>query len=86
MVPLNHLYVKPVPVLADKTTEDPLQKVVAPDAVTIEVTGTTDKLQAFVKVLEPYGIKELVQSGMVAMGRGGRSITDRALRPVERSA
>ena len=38
------------------------------------------------RVLEAVGIKELVQSGMVAIGRGGRSITDRALRPVERSA
>src|SRR5919205_802971 len=59
---------------------------VAPDAVTIEATGNRDKLDAFIKVLEPFGIKELVQSGMVAIGRGARSITDRALRPVERSA
>jgi acetolactate synthase-1/3 small subunit len=53
---------------------------VAPDAVTIEVTGTSDKLEAFLRVLEPFGIRELVQSGMVAVGRGSRSITDRALR------
>ncbi|HET9655181.1 MAG TPA: acetolactate synthase small subunit [Kineosporiaceae bacterium] len=53
---------------------------VAPDAVTIEVTGNPDKLDAFLKVLEPFGIRELVQSGLVAIGRGGRSITDRALR------
>jgi acetolactate synthase-1/3 small subunit len=53
---------------------------VAPDAITIEVTGNPDKLEAFLKVLEPFGIRELVQSGLVAMGRGGRSITDRALR------
>jgi acetolactate synthase-1/3 small subunit len=31
-------------------------------------------------VLEPYGVRELVQSGMVAMGRGARSITDRSIR------
>jgi acetolactate synthase I/III small subunit len=37
-------------------------------------------------VLKPFGIKELVQSGTIAVGRGGRSITDRALRPIERSA
>jgi acetolactate synthase-1/3 small subunit len=37
-------------------------------------------------VLEPYGIRELVQSGMVAVGRGARSITDRTLRTVERTA
>ncbi|SNS78714.1 acetolactate synthase, small subunit [Streptosporangium subroseum] len=59
---------------------------VASDAVTIEVTGTPDKLQAFIKVLEPYGIKELVQSGMVAIGRGARSITDRSLRALDRTA
>ena len=53
---------------------------VAPDAVTIEVTGTPDKLEAFLRVLEPFGIRELVQSGLVAIGRGHRSITDRALR------
>jgi acetolactate synthase-1/3 small subunit len=59
---------------------------VATDAVTIEVTGTADKLDAFIKVLEPYGIRELVQSGVVAVGRGARSITDRSLRSVDRSA
>ena len=59
---------------------------VAPDAVTIEATGNVDKLAALLRVLEPFGIKELVQSGMVAVGRGPRSITDRALRPVDRSA
>jgi acetolactate synthase-1/3 small subunit len=59
---------------------------VAADAVTIEATGTADKLEAFIRVLEPYGIRELVQSGMVAVGRGARSITDRTLRSVERTA
>jgi acetolactate synthase I/III small subunit len=59
---------------------------VALDAVTVEATGSRDKLDALVRVLDPFGIKELVQSGMVAVGRGGRSITDRALRPIERSA
>jgi len=53
---------------------------VAPDAVTIEATGNVDKLEALLRVLEPFGVRELVQSGMVAMGRGGRSITDRSLR------
>lgn len=53
---------------------------VASDTLTIEVTGNRDKLSAFLEVLEPFGVKELVQSGMVAIGRGSRSITDRALR------
>jgi len=53
---------------------------VAPEAVTIEATGSPDKLQALLKVLEPFGIRELAQSGLVGIGRGNRSITDRALR------
>ena len=53
---------------------------VAPDAVTIEATGTGDKLAALLRVLEPFGIKEMVQSGLVAIGRGGRSITSPMLR------
>jgi len=48
---------------------------VASDAVTIEATGTRDKLAALVRVLEPFGIREMVQSGMVALGRGSRSMT-----------
>ena len=59
---------------------------VSPDALTIEATGSRDKLDALIRVLEPFGIKELVQSGMVAIGRGARSITDRSLRSIERSA
>ena len=55
---------------------------VATDAVTIEVTGDAGKLEAFMRVMEPLGVRELVQSGMVAIGRGSRSITDRTLRPV----
>jgi acetolactate synthase-1/3 small subunit len=59
---------------------------VAPDALTIEATGNHDKLVALLKVLEPFGVKELVQSGLVAVGRGARSITDRAVRPAEKGA
>ena len=55
---------------------------VATDAVTVEVTGNAEKLEAFLRVLEPFGVRELVQSGMVAIGRGGRSITERTLKPV----
>jgi acetolactate synthase-1/3 small subunit len=59
---------------------------VSTDSVTIEATGSADKLDALLRMLEPFGVKELVQSGMVAIGRGPRSITDRSLRTVERSA
>ncbi|MEY2699171.1 MAG: hypothetical protein RL720_1127 [Actinomycetota bacterium] len=50
---------------------------VATDALVIEVTGNSAKISAFLKVLEPYGIKELAQSGLLAIGRGSKSITER---------
>lgn len=59
---------------------------VSADSVVIEATGNADKLAALLRVLEPFGVQELVQSGMVAMGRGNRSITDRSLRSAERAA
>ncbi|GAA2892376.1 MULTISPECIES: acetolactate synthase small subunit [Microbacterium] len=52
----------------------------APDAVVIEVTGDQGKVQALLRALEPFGIKELAQSGLLAIGRGGKSITERVLR------
>jgi acetolactate synthase-1/3 small subunit len=55
---------------------------VATDAVTIQIVGNQGKLEDFLRVLEPYGVRELVQSGVVAIGRGGRSITERVLRPL----
>jgi acetolactate synthase-1/3 small subunit len=50
---------------------------VVADALIIEITGDDSKCQAFVKVLEPFGIKELVQSGVLAMGRGSKSISEK---------
>ena len=55
---------------------------VATDAITVQVVGNTDKLADFLTMVEPFGVRELVQSGMVAIGRGGRSISERTLRPV----
>ncbi len=48
------------------------------DSMTIEATGSPDKLRALLEMLAPYGIRELVQSGLVALGRGSRSLTERA--------
>jgi len=55
---------------------------VSPDTVVIQSMGNVDKLADLRRLLEPFGIRELVQSGMVAIGRGSRSITERTLRPV----
>jgi acetolactate synthase-1/3 small subunit len=59
---------------------------VSADAVTVEATGNADKLEALLRVLEPFGVRELVQSGMVGLGRGSRSITDRSLRAIDKPA
>ena len=53
---------------------------VATDALVIEVTGDTSKIQAFLRILEPYGIKEIAQSGLLAIGRGSKSITERVFK------
>jgi acetolactate synthase-1/3 small subunit len=55
---------------------------VATDAITVQVVGNQDKLEDFLRIVEPFGVRELVQSGMVAIGRGSRSISERTLRPV----
>jgi acetolactate synthase I/III small subunit len=59
---------------------------VGPEALTVELTGRPDKLAALIAMLEPYGIREMVQSGMVAIGRGPRSMTQPTLRAAERTA
>jgi acetolactate synthase-1/3 small subunit len=48
---------------------------VSTESLVIETTGTPEKLEALLRVLEPYGIREIVQSGVVSMTRGPRSIS-----------
>jgi len=43
---------------------------VAPTSLTIEITGTEDKVDSFINLLRPFGIKELARTGRVAMLRG----------------
>jgi acetolactate synthase-1/3 small subunit len=83
----EHLLVK---VRADNTTRSQVLEAVtlfrarvvdvATDAVVIEVTGDSGKIQAFLRVVEPYGIKEIAQSGLLAIGRGSKSITERVFK------
>ena len=46
------------------------------DSITIEAAGNPDKLDALVELVEPFGVRELVRSGTIALARGARSITD----------
>ena len=49
---------------------------VAVDAIIVEATGTAEKIEALLTALAPFGIKELVQSGLVALARGGSAIDE----------
>ncbi len=46
---------------------------VAPDSLTIEITGAEDKIDGLLEVLRPYGVMEMVRTGIVAMRRGNKS-------------
>jgi len=47
---------------------------VSTESLTIEATGTQEKLDALMRVLEPFGIREIVQSGVVSLSRGPKGI------------
>jgi len=46
---------------------------VAPDSLTVEITGAEDKIDGLLDVLRPYGLLEVVRTGIVAMRRGAKS-------------
>jgi acetolactate synthase-1/3 small subunit len=45
---------------------------VAPTSLIIEMTGTEEKINAFVEIIRPFGVKEMVRTGIVAMARGSK--------------
>lgn len=47
---------------------------VSPDSLTIEATGSNEKLSAFIDMLRPYGIEELARTGKIAMARAHHSV------------
>jgi acetolactate synthase I/III small subunit len=51
---------------------------ISPESLVIEATGNEGKIESFLEVLMPYGISELVRTGIVAMARGTRSSAQRA--------
>jgi acetolactate synthase-1/3 small subunit len=50
----------------------------SPESLVIEATGNEGKIESFLEVLKPYGISELVRTGIVAMARGTRSLLPQA--------
>lgn len=53
---------------------------VSPESVIIEATGSADKINALLEVLEPFGVREIVRAGTIALSRGLRSMSEKALR------
>jgi acetolactate synthase I/III small subunit len=46
---------------------------VAPESLTLEITGAEDKIDGLLELLRPYGVLEMVRTGIVAMRRGSKS-------------
>ena len=55
----------------------------APDSLTIEITGGEDKIDGLLDVLRPYGVLEMARTGRLAMTRAARSQTQAALQPTQ---
>lgn len=49
---------------------------VTPTTMTMQLTGSLDKLEAFLSLAEPYGIVELVRTGITALERGSRALSE----------
>jgi acetolactate synthase-1/3 small subunit len=47
---------------------------VSTESLTVEATGTPAKIEALLRVLEPFGVREIVQSGLVSLSRGPRGM------------
>jgi acetolactate synthase-1/3 small subunit len=59
---------------------------VAPESLTIEITGAEDKIDGLLELLRPYGILEMVRTGIVAMRRGSQSASASARAEAARAA
>ncbi|MDY5050420.1 MAG: acetolactate synthase small subunit [Candidatus Mucispirillum faecigallinarum] len=59
---------------------------ITPESMVIEITGDNDKLQAFIELVRPYGIIEMIRSGCLAIGRGSKATSEmEKLKPVNNS-
>ncbi|OGS18735.1 MAG: acetolactate synthase small subunit [Elusimicrobia bacterium RIFOXYA2_FULL_50_26] len=69
-----------IKVNADKTNRSEILQItstfrskiidVSSDSVIIEITGSEEKIEAFINMLRPFGIKEMSRTGIIAMARG----------------
>ncbi len=49
----------------------------SPDSMILEITGDPDKLDAFLKIISPYGIYEIQRTGVTVLARGSHTLKDR---------
>jgi len=52
---------------------------VSKDSMMVEITGTEEKIEAFIELVRPYGIDELARTGVIAMARGTQNLKDRSM-------
>jgi acetolactate synthase I/III small subunit len=50
------------------------------DCLTIEITGTEDKIESLIDLLRPFGLKEITRTGRIAMSRGSSSSDDETIK------
>jgi len=58
---------------------------VAQDSLTIEITGTEDKINSFLDLIRPFGIKELARTGRIAMTRGSTGSEEKSVKNAQES-
>jgi acetolactate synthase-1/3 small subunit len=44
--------------------------------ITLEMTGSLDKIQSFLDMMQPYGIVEMARTGITALERGSRPLSE----------
>ena len=47
---------------------------VSSESLMVEITGTSDKIDAFIDLMKPFGVKEVARTGITALSRGGKSV------------
>ncbi len=47
---------------------------VSSESLMIELTGTSDKIDAFINLMKPFGVKEVARTGITALSRGTKSV------------
>ncbi len=54
---------------------------VSAESLVVEITGEEEKIGHFTELVRPFGIVEMVRTGVIAMGRGSHTLKDEGFRP-----